>query len=153
MNWRFSVAPGKFVMHACILASAALALGAPPPPPPTMPTVEFGFSYAFGDDMVLQQAPEKAAVYGFVSDGGSGVKITVSSGGKVRASSPPLRLPRFQRLSPAWFGTCGDLCVFSNLQSTGPVHCRCNGRTYGNTAALRRCIWGPPLLLDGLPTL
>lgn len=31
---------------------------------------------------VLQQAPSKAAVYGFVSNGGSGVKVTVSSGGK-----------------------------------------------------------------------
>jgi hypothetical protein len=44
----------------------------------------FGFGYAFGDDMVLQQAPAKAAVYGFLPfEGGTDVTVTVSSGGKV----------------------------------------------------------------------
>ena len=38
---------------------------------------------AFGDNMVLQMAPAKAAVYGFLGAGGTGVTVSVSSGGKV----------------------------------------------------------------------
>lgn len=53
----------------------------PPSPPPAVQ--QFGFGFAFGDNMVLQQAPSKAAVYGFVSPGATAVKVTVSSAGKV----------------------------------------------------------------------
>ena len=68
------------VMCAAVIAAQAAA--ATPPPPAPLPTQLFGFGYAFGDDMVLQQAPSKAAVYGFLSAGGTAVKVTVSSGGK-----------------------------------------------------------------------
>ena len=57
------------------------ALSAPPPPPPA-PVQTFGFGYAFGDDMVLQQAPSKAAVYGFLPIGATAVTVAVSSAGK-----------------------------------------------------------------------
>ena len=49
---------------------------------PTDPTEKFGFSYAFGDGMVLQQAPAKAAVYGWLPTKGTAVTVTVSSAGK-----------------------------------------------------------------------
>jgi hypothetical protein len=35
-----------------------------------------------GTHMVLQQAPAKAAVYGYLGAGATAVKVTVSSGGK-----------------------------------------------------------------------
>ena len=57
------------------------ALSNADPTPAPLPTQLFGFGYAFGDDMVLQQAPAKAAVYGFLSDGGTAVKVTVSQNG------------------------------------------------------------------------
>ena len=44
--------------------SRMLASGGPAPPPGPAPSQVFGFGYAFGDDMVLQQAPSQAAVYG-----------------------------------------------------------------------------------------
>eukprot|EP00038_Savillea_parva_P008384 m.176574 g.176574 ORF g.176574 m.176574 type:complete len:812 (-) comp14199_c0_seq1:171-2606(-) len=62
------------------LAVAATATAGPPAPPPTMPTQEFGFHYAFGDNMVLQQAPASAAVYGFMSAGGTSVQVKVMQG-------------------------------------------------------------------------
>ena len=69
-----------------LLLFVALDLGwstsAGPPPPSPLPTQEFGFGYAFGDNMVLQRAPARAAVYGFVSDGGTAVKVTVGTGGR-----------------------------------------------------------------------
>ena len=50
-------------------------------PPPPLPSLSFGA--AFGDNMVLQQAPAKAAVYGYLDAGATGVTVSVSSGGKV----------------------------------------------------------------------
>lgn len=81
---------GPATSHVLILAAACIGMAAvdaiytgPPPPPAPLPTQLFGFGYAFGDDMVLQQAPSKAAVYGFLSEGGTAVEVTVSSLGKV----------------------------------------------------------------------
>ena len=48
-------------------------------PPPPLPT-PFSFGAAFGSNMVLQQAPAKAAVYGYVESTATAVKVTVSSG-------------------------------------------------------------------------
>eukprot|EP01052_Picozoa_sp_SAG31_P017618 SAG31_NODE_1213_length_9359_cov_4.298164_13_plen_206_part_00 len=53
-----------------------------PPPPPLVLMPEFSFGPAFGTNMVLQQQPAKAAVYGYLGAGGTSVKVTVSSGGK-----------------------------------------------------------------------
>ena len=68
---------------ALLLLTPLLGRAAAPPPPPVVPPAQvFGFHYAFGDDMVLQQAPAKAAVYGFVGEGGTAVKLTVATGAK-----------------------------------------------------------------------
>jgi hypothetical protein len=51
-----------------------------PPLPP------LSFAAPFGDNMVLQMAPAKAAVYGFLGAGGTGVTVTVTRDGKVVAT-------------------------------------------------------------------
>ena len=51
----------------------------PPPPPPPVPMPDFSFGPAFGSNMVLQQAPAKSAVYGYLGDGATAVKVTVKS--------------------------------------------------------------------------
>ena len=48
-----------------------------PTPAPTPPA--FGFSPVFGDNMVLQQSPAAAAVYGPVSAGATSVTVSVAS--------------------------------------------------------------------------
>eukprot|EP00040_Diaphanoeca_grandis_P010747 m.55043 g.55043 ORF g.55043 m.55043 type:complete len:828 (+) comp22015_c0_seq1:144-2627(+) len=80
-----SCSMSAIVFGLCAMAISAVAsnLYSPPPtPPPTVPIQEFGFGFAFGDDMVLQRAPAKAAVYGFTSPGAKSVKVTVYSEGK-----------------------------------------------------------------------
>jgi len=59
---------------------SGVVLTAPPPPPPvpsTLPPLSFGA--AFGDNMVLQMEPAKAAVYGYLGPGGRSVTVTVKS--------------------------------------------------------------------------
>ena len=58
-------------------AAASFSLAAPPPPPPLPPLPPFSFDALFGDNMVLQREPNKAAVYGYVGGGGSGVSVTI----------------------------------------------------------------------------
>ena len=54
---------------------AKVALMAPPP----SPTPSFAFSSGFGNWMVLQQAPAKAAVYGPIDANATGVEVTVTN--------------------------------------------------------------------------
>ena len=63
-------------------AAAAGEPRPPPPPPPPVLLPPFSFGPAFGTHMVLQQAPAKAAVYGYLEAGATAVKVTVSSAGK-----------------------------------------------------------------------
>ena len=61
------------------LAAVAAVAAAPPPPPQTL---LFSFDSAFGSNMLLQQAPAKAAVYGFLdfnaSMAGAAVQVTLT---------------------------------------------------------------------------
>jgi hypothetical protein len=66
-----------FMALGCVFADAAPS----PTPLPSLPDLSFG--PAFGDDMVLQQQPAKAAVYGFLGVGATSASVSVSSGGKV----------------------------------------------------------------------
>ena len=63
-------------------ASGNLLIRPPPPPPAPQPLPPFSFGPAFGSHMVLQMAPAKSAVYGYLEEGATAVKVTVSSGGK-----------------------------------------------------------------------
>ena len=47
-----------------LCALSAWAVNAPPPPP--LPVLTFAFDSAFGDNMLLQQAPSMASIYGFI---------------------------------------------------------------------------------------
>lgn len=70
----------RLVLSVLLLGSPATVASAVAKPIP------FSFGAAFGSNMVLQQAPAKAAVYGFTSSSAAAaataVKVTVSSGGK-----------------------------------------------------------------------
>lgn len=73
-------------LRACLGASVvavAFAASAAPPPPPQV--LLFSFDSAFGNNMVLQQAPSKAAVYGFLdfpaSASGAVVQVTLTPSG------------------------------------------------------------------------
>ena len=76
----------KMLTMLSLAATSAVAKRAPPPPPPSPPVrmimPPFSFGPAFGSHMVLQQAPAKSAVFGYLSAGATAVKVTVSSGGK-----------------------------------------------------------------------
>jgi hypothetical protein len=48
------------------IAAQTVSAGRPLPSPTPLPVLLFAFDSAFGDNMVLQQAPSKAAVYGFI---------------------------------------------------------------------------------------
>ncbi len=64
------------------VAFLLLAEAAPPPPPPPPPVLLFSFDSAFGDNMLLQQAPASAAIYGFLdfnaSAAGAIVRVTLA---------------------------------------------------------------------------
>ena len=61
------------VLAAAASATPAAASGAAAPQLPT-----FQFGPVFGDDMVLQQQPAMAAVYGYTGLGGTSVTVTVT---------------------------------------------------------------------------
>ena len=71
------------MLAVALLATAAAAAaaheGAPPPPPQVL---AFAFDSAFGDNMLLQMAPAKSAVYGFLdfqaSMAGAVVRVTLT---------------------------------------------------------------------------
>ena len=64
----------RTIFFAVSVGIAAAGAGKPPPPPPA----SFGFSVVLGSNMVLQQAPAAAAVYGVAPEGATAVKVTVS---------------------------------------------------------------------------
>lgn len=75
----------------------------PPPPPPAVPLPPFSFGPAFGSHMVLQQAPAKAAVYGYLGAGATAVKVTVASAGKVLYSvDADIQTTLHQPYGPDW---------------------------------------------------
>jgi hypothetical protein len=91
MSAAASAAAGARVLALLLVVGAgqhgAAAAGRPPPPPRQKDSVPvllppFSFGPAFGTHMVLQQAPAKAAVYGYLEAGATAVKVTVSSAGK-----------------------------------------------------------------------
>jgi len=59
---------------------------APPPPP----QLTFTFDAVFGDNMVLQQQPSQAAIYGYLPSTGTSVTLTVidASNGNVVTTVP-----------------------------------------------------------------
>ena len=64
----------EMLVRCCLLNMlAASAVGAVDPP-------VFGFSPVFGDYMVLQQSPARAAVYGPLPAGAKAVTVTISDG-------------------------------------------------------------------------
>ena len=69
------------LLVAVSVAAAARASPSSPAPPTPKPLV-FGFDAAFGDNMLLQRAPAKAAVYGFLDYGasiaGAVVRVTLT---------------------------------------------------------------------------
>ena len=86
---------------------------APPPPPVSMPP--FSFGPVFGSHMVLQMAPAKAAVYGYLGDGATAVKVTVSSAGKELYSvDADITATLHQPFGPQWgvnFNACVRACM------------------------------------------
>ena len=66
--------PLVFVL-SLVLVGATAGPQAPSPPPP--PPLNFIFGAAFGSNMVLQQQPSKAAVYGFLGQNGTAVTVSV----------------------------------------------------------------------------
>ena len=63
---------GMLALYAAVLAavaSTASATAARPPPPP--PSLSFVFDAPFGSNMVLQHAPARAAVYGYMDAAGT----------------------------------------------------------------------------------
>jgi hypothetical protein len=61
--------------------------------------------------MVLQMAPAKAAVYGYLGDGASAVKVTVSSAGKELYSvDADITATLHQPFGPQW-GVNFNACV------------------------------------------
>ena len=69
-------------MTARLLVSLLLLVAVRAREPHSPPVQTLGFGFAFGDDMVLQQAPAKAAVYGFAPEGAETIVVTVASGGQ-----------------------------------------------------------------------
>ena len=73
----------RAVYAAAVLGVFGSASGSPtrppPPPPPPVPMPDFSFGAVFGSNMVLQQAPAKSAVYGYLGAGATAVKVTVKS--------------------------------------------------------------------------
>ncbi len=75
--------PARAPHTACAFAAAALSLLAAPaaaaPPPP--PEIVFSYDAVFGSNMVLQRAPAKAAIYGYLQPGATGAVVTVTTAG------------------------------------------------------------------------
>ena len=95
-----------FALALLVLASrgAAAAASAPPPPPQVL---LFSFDAAFGDNMVLQQAPAKSAVYGFLdfaaSASGATVQVTLTPvGGGAPVTVPAVLNATVQTFGPDW---------------------------------------------------
>jgi hypothetical protein len=79
--------PSSLIALPLLAAAAGAASGeaaverhgqAPPPPPPQL---FWGFDAGFGDNMVLQQGPAKAAVYGYLDVPAASVRVTVLHNG------------------------------------------------------------------------
>jgi hypothetical protein len=87
----------------------------PAPPPPPVPMPPFSFGPVFGSHMVLQMAPAKAAVYGYLGDGATAVKVTVSSAGKELYSvDADITATLHQPFGPQWgvnFNACVRACM------------------------------------------
>jgi hypothetical protein len=68
----FTTHPKQKMRIPCLLSLVAISVAmnaeAPPPPPQVL---IFSFDVAFGDNMLLQQAPAQSAVYGFLDFQGS----------------------------------------------------------------------------------
>jgi hypothetical protein len=76
-----------------------------------VPMPPFSFGPVFGSHMVLQMAPAKAAVYGYLGDGASAVKVTVSSAGKELYSvDADITATLHQPFGPQW-GVNFNACV------------------------------------------
>ena len=83
--------------------SSAAAAAAPPPPP----VLVFSFDAAFGDNMVLQQAPAQSAVYGFLdfasSAAGAVVRVTLTPvGGGAPTTVQAALNATVQTFGPDW---------------------------------------------------
>lgn len=86
------------------VVGSAAGLARPTPPPPTL---LFAFDSAFGDNMVLQQAPAQAAIYGFMdfnaSMAGATVRVTLASTIDGTATTIPAALNQtVQTFGPDW---------------------------------------------------
>ena len=81
---------------------AEKVLGSARPPPP--PTLTFAFDAPFGSWMVLQRAPARSAVYGFMPLSASTVKVLIvdSATGHTVASVPAAVNATQQAFGPGW---------------------------------------------------
>ena len=94
------------MLALCFAAMCGLAEAGRPPPPPAPPPPALTFSDTCGDNMVLQMAPAKAAVSGFLNVSESAtVEVSVSDGSssyKVQANVTKLA-PDPENPGPAGF--------------------------------------------------
>jgi hypothetical protein len=102
-NFKYDEAAGTFITyHGLCLATNVPTPPAPPPPKPPPPPPfastpcigggegDICFSWALGSSMVLQQAPAKTAVYGWLTGGptSSTVAVTVATEGRGGGDAP-----------------------------------------------------------------
>jgi hypothetical protein len=104
------------LMTAALLAAAATAGAIRPPPPPPPPPVVYGFRFAttHSDDMVLQAAPQRSIVWGFVPTSAP-VKVCVgaSSRGSGGSSTGNGVSGRPGRTAASAAPTCVDAAITS----------------------------------------
>ena len=89
------------------LLVVGLAAAAPPPPPPPPPVLLFSFDSAFGDNMLLQQAPASAAIYGFLDYNasmvaGTTVHVTLTPAGGAPTTVQATLNITAQTFGPEW---------------------------------------------------
>ena len=98
----FSAASAAPVVAPPAAPLSSSAEAAPPPP-----VLVFSFDAAFGDNMVLQQAPAQSAVYGFLdfasSSAGAGVHVTLTpEGGGAPTTVQAALNATVQTFGPDW---------------------------------------------------
>lgn len=114
-------------MKACnaifLLGAAALGLAAGKKPAPGPANLTFALDAGFGDNMVLQQAPAQAAVYGFLDATGRAVNVTLlDSNGNILAVAAAAINSTHQAFGPDWgVRPCPkDACPPYDMESFNP---------------------------------
>ena len=98
--------------------SAAAATTAAPPLEVAVMALSFGAP--FGDNMVLQMAPARAAVYGVLGTGGTGVAVTVERGGKTLFTVDAKLNATAQPFGEGFGPRPANTCVVTAVHTHGP---------------------------------